>query len=207
MRGRTVNVEKIRIEERKRIGEELHSGAAQSLSHALLLLNLYEQKGKKEDFEGARQAIKMAVSEIRRSISELRNEEAWPLIPSVRDCLSEFKSRSRLAVRFKSKGKDFRVPPQVRHYLLTLILEGLQNVTKHARANSAEVLLTITRGAVTVVVKDDGAGFDKSDIHKGAPHFGLKFMAERAEQMGGELSIHSLTGRGTTLKVTIPYGK
>lgn len=201
---RSIDINKIRLEERKRVGEELHSGAAQSLSHALLLLNLHNQKDKKEDLEGVRQAIKMAINEIRHSISELRHEEPWPLIPSIRDCLSAFVDLWRIPVRFKPQGKDAKIPPQVRHYILTLIQEALHNITKHAKAASAEVSLTIRPNSVMVRIKDNGTGFNQSALEKGAPHFGLKFMKERAEQMGGNLSIQSTNGRGTTLKAFIP---
>lgn len=207
MRKKPLDIKEIRIEERKRIGEELHSGVSQSLSHALLLLNLHEQKGKQEDLQGVRQAIKMAISEIRHSISELRDEEPWPLFPSVRDCLSDFKEKWQILVQFDTQGTDSNIPAKVRHYVLALIQEGLQNITKHAKARLCAVSIKASRGLVQVVVKDDGIGFDQAYVKQGAPHFGLKFMKERAEQMGGKLSVHSENGRGTILKVLIPYSK
>lgn len=199
------SIEDLLKEERRRIGEALHSRAAQSLSHALFLLNLYEEEERKEDLVGARQAIKMAVNEIRHAIHELRSEEPWPLIPSIRDCITDFKERSQMPVRFLAEGSDEHVPPEIHHFVLTLVQEGLNNILKHAGATSCEVSLTIQERAVAVTVKDNGVGLKPDAKKEGAPHFGLKFLRERAEQMGGKLQIDSANGKGTTLKSSVPF--
>ena len=196
--------EKIIQQERHRIGEELHSGAAQSLSHALFLLNLHEQEGRKEDLAAVRQAIKMAVNEIRHAIHELRNESPWPLIPSVRDCVGEFRDRLQLPVTLTIEGSDVNCPSEVRHYLLTFIQEGLGNVSKHAQASTCRVELKLSLEEAIVTIQDDGVGIPGSARDEGAPHFGLKFMTERVERMGGDLQIRSLDGQGTLLSARIP---
>ncbi len=199
------DLKQLLLEERKRIGEELHSGAAASLSHALFLLNISEQKGKKEDLERARQAIKMAINEIRYAIHELREEEPWPLVSSIRDCVSEFKERVRIPVRFLVDGDDGKVPSKVRNYLLTLVQEGLNNVSKHSKATACEVVLKIVSDGIVATIHDNGTGFKEDSKQEGARHFGLKFMRERALQMGGELQVISAKGKGTTLSAHIPF--
>jgi two-component system sensor histidine kinase DegS len=199
-----LNLEVLLQEERRKIGEELHSRAAQTLSHALFLLNLYEQEKKQEDLEGARQAIKIAVTEIRHAIHELRNEEPWPLIPVIRDSINDFKELSQIPVRFLTEGEDSLIPQEVRNFVQIFIQEGLHNILKHARASFCEVSLKIQRYAVSVSIKDNGIGMNPAEKTKNAPHFGLKFIKERAEQMGGELILESEIGKGTTLKVMVP---
>jgi two-component system sensor histidine kinase DegS len=196
--------EELLQEERRRIGEELHSRAAQTLSHALFLLNLYEQEGKSEDLEGARQAIKIAVTEIRHAIHELRNEEPWPLIPVIRDSINDFKERAQIPVRFLTEGEDSEVPREVRNFVQLFIQEGLHNILKHAQATFCEVSLKIQKYALSASIKDNGTGMILTEKTNNSPHFGLKFIKERAEQMGGELIIESENGRGTMLKVMVP---
>ena len=80
--------------------------------------------------------------------------------------------------------------------------EALHNIVKHARASTVTVTVAGERGAVTLRIVDDGAGFDPGGSFPG--HLGLRSMAERAEKLGGTLAIESAPGAGTTIRVSIP---
>ena len=83
--------------------------------------------------------------------------------------------------------------------------EALTNVTKHARANHVTISLTVQKDELELVVADDGTGFDPSAVsrHGGAGGWGMITMRERAEAIGGTLTIESAPTRGTQLIVTI----
>ena len=91
--------------------------------------------------------------------------------------------------------------------LFRIIQEGLNNIGQHARASSVLVRLTVdAAGGVTVSLRDNGRGFDPSQLgpvdHAG--HFGLRQMRERILDLGGTLDIHSALGQGTELVITLP---
>ena len=89
--------------------------------------------------------------------------------------------------------------------LLRILQEALSNVRKHARAKSARVELAQVDGRVSAAVQDDGRGFDPEAMHReGFPRFGLAIMRERAQSIGGELSVESAPGRGTRVSIEVP---
>jgi signal transduction histidine kinase len=87
--------------------------------------------------------------------------------------------------------------------LLRCAQEGLSNVRRHASATAASVALLITDSSATVVVRDDGRGFDAALPRTG---FGLDGLADRLALVGGVLEIDSAANRGTTLTARLPRG-
>ncbi|MBA4358859.1 MAG: hypothetical protein C0405_14160, partial [Desulfovibrio sp.] len=81
--------------------------------------------------------------------------------------------------------------------------EALTNVTRHAQAGKVEVSLAAAQGSLTLVVGDDGQGFDQERM-AGQEGWGLAGMRERASLAGGRLEIASAPGRGTTIKLDLP---
>jgi len=198
------HVQKLLLEERNRIAEELHSGAAQSLSNALFLINLFEKSGKKEELEEARQSVQFAIHDIRYAIRELREEEPWPLLPSIRDSINKVKEKRKIPVEFVVEGNEVPISSEIGYYLLTLIEEGLYNIAKHANATTSRLTLTFKPKEVEVIIEDNGSGFDPSIASEGNFHFGLKFLKERVSKLGGRLKLDSVPGKGTKLHVVIP---
>ena len=89
--------------------------------------------------------------------------------------------------------------------LFRLIQEAVQNALKHAEAKRIQVKLSIAKELVSVVVKDDGKGFDMSVQKEGS--FGLMGMRERVELLEGALSINSAPGAGTLVLIQVPFHK
>jgi two-component system, NarL family, sensor kinase len=87
--------------------------------------------------------------------------------------------------------------------------EALQNVAKHASAQTVRVRLHRHKDRVVLEVADDGSGFDSAAAALGGPAgptgFGLSGMRERAELLGGRLELTSAPGRGTTVRLSIPF--
>jgi signal transduction histidine kinase len=82
-------------------------------------------------------------------------------------------------------------------------LEALQNIQKYADASNAWVRLAVADGVLTVVIKDDGKGFDSKTARKGS---GLQNMEDRLDALGGGVEIVSSPGSGATVKIRLPVG-
>ena len=82
--------------------------------------------------------------------------------------------------------------------------EALVNVLRHAEATAAQVRIEAQNGHVLVEIRDNGHGFDPADGHPG--HFGLESMRSRAAEIGGRLTIASVPGSGTAVRVRVPAG-
>jgi signal transduction histidine kinase len=120
----------------------------------------------------------------------------------VDDCRNRYPLRIDLAVR----GFDQqRLPANVETALYRIIQESLTNVVRHAKAQTASVLIESRDGVVRAVVEDDGCGFDPSSTDVRRPHLGLYGIRERAELLGGKVTIESSLGQGTSLFIEIPW--
>ena len=99
--------------------------------------------------------------------------------------------------------------PVVEVQLLRIIQEALTNAAKHSHATQISVLVEKARGQLSVIVEDNGVGFDADGVMRDSPtekKLGLYGMHERASQLGGSLLIESEPGRGTAVYVRIPLG-
>jgi signal transduction histidine kinase len=93
--------------------------------------------------------------------------------------------------------------PRVEAELLRIAQEALNNVRKHADATTVRLRLTSTDAGVTLVVTDNGCGFDVGRVGRGG--FGLQGMHERTDIIGGRLVLDSRPSDGTTVTVTVPW--
>jgi signal transduction histidine kinase len=88
--------------------------------------------------------------------------------------------------------------------LYRIAQEALANVVQHARARKAVLRLVTAPDKVTLIVEDDGQGFDPAKTPAG--HFGLTGLNERAKLLGGSFYLHSAPGKGTRVEVILPLG-
>ena len=86
--------------------------------------------------------------------------------------------------------------------LYRVVQEAMTNVARHARATRVDVLAERRGDRVLVMVEDDGVGFEPDRVQRG-DHFGLLGMRERAEALGGTLTVESAPGAGTTIVVEV----
>jgi signal transduction histidine kinase len=92
--------------------------------------------------------------------------------------------------------------------LLRITQEALTNVRRHALASEVEVKLENTPQAVEMTIRDNGQGFNLQDLEKSPPGYhGLSIIKERAEGLGGSVSISTSPGQGTEIKVSLPAEK
>jgi signal transduction histidine kinase len=106
-------------------------------------------------------------------------------------------------VQLRSDGDraEHRLDPELETGVYRIVQESLTNAVKHGQAGRASVEVLEREEQITVTVRDDGAGFDPV---AGTAGFGLTGMRERAELLGGELSVGSAPNQGTTVTVSLP---
>ena len=92
--------------------------------------------------------------------------------------------------------------PDTEHTIYRIAQEAVANVVRHAMAGALAVHLAAEEHRLTLVVRDDGRGFDTAQDPPGG-HYGLAGMRERAELMGGQFTIASAPGAGTIVTVTL----
>jgi PAS domain S-box-containing protein len=204
----------VQEEERRRIARELHDETAQSLASLLLGLSALQEtrtlKGAREQARDLHQVVTRALGEVRRLASGLRPSalDDLGLAAAVARYVADFGKSRGLAVEVDTAGLgDGRMPPLVETALYRIMQEALSNVARHAGARSVRVQIDRFGAMVSMVITDDGAGFDsqRPPAPATAAHgLGIHTMRERALVLNGTLLIHSAPGHGTRVSVEIP---
>jgi signal transduction histidine kinase len=201
--------------ERQRIARDLHDGINQLLIGAMLELESSQQRLAAGNPTAARHAIASAQSIVKQVEAEIRRV-VHDLHPPVLDELGLPVALRRLADEFgRLHGIDCTVTvrgsprTQVSRRaaidLYRLAQEALHNVGEHAYAGSVELTLAVEDGEATLVVRDDGRGFDPESVRRSADgNLGLTSMRQRAESRGGRLVIDAGPGRGTRVQAVVP---
>ncbi len=115
-------------------------------------------------------------------------------------------SIGRLEVRLVSAGPPVTLDNHIAQEVLRIAREALTNIVRHARARSVRLGLVYERAAVSLLVQDDGEGFDpRADGLD--ERFGLRAMTERARDLGGSVDVDSLPGWGTRIRARFPYAR
>jgi signal transduction histidine kinase len=155
-----------------------------------------------------REEVSRSLEGVRRMARELRPSalDDLGLVAALDGYMHEFTRRTRLETRFEPACGD-RLPPRVELVLYRIAQEALTNVAKHANAGRADVWLVREPGAVSLTVRDDGRGFDPARISAAGRGMGLFSMRERAELVGGTLTLTSSPNGGTSIAVRIPLGR
>jgi signal transduction histidine kinase len=201
-----------RDEERRAIARDLHDHVGQALTaHTLHLEQLERSRDLGEAKRRAaelHQRVEELLSEVSRIASQLHPHrlEQLGLVAALGQHLAEFQGTHAVGVDFMATGFDGpteRLPPQVEIGVYRMVQEALTNVARHAEASSVNVIVHRSSGRLRVVVEDDGRGFEPvrpSD----STRMGLATLRERAQLLGGQLTVESSPGKGTTIAVTIP---
>ena len=107
-----------------------------------------------------------------------------------------------MKVELESRLHDDRLPEEVETVLYRTVQEALTNIVKHAEATRVSILLLRRNASATVVIEDDGKGFDPDAVREEG--LGLLGMQERVELHDGRLTVESVPGSGTTLVAEVP---
>ena len=119
--------------------------------------------------------------------------------------MNSFAERSNIQVHFSAPDTPVRLSPLSQLQILQMAQEALSNVNKHAKATEVWVSLVMVGKKLELMVKDNGLGTQLSEpAEDGVGHYGLDILRERAESLGGTLSIAGAPGEGTEVRVTVP---
>jgi two-component system, NarL family, sensor histidine kinase DevS len=194
--------------ERRRLARELHDETGQALTSILLGLRGIEDAPNEESVRTAvgevRERVRATLQDVRRLAVELRPSalDDFGLVPALERLLDGFAERTGIAVEFEPALPEGRLPPEVETALYRIVQESLTNVVKHAQAGRVSVVLTRRADSVSVVVEDDGVGFEPGRAREGG--LGLLGMQERVALLGGRVTIESRPGAGTTFVAEVP---
>jgi len=143
-----------------------------------------------------------AVRTVRKVAADLRPGilDDFGLVEALDWQSDEFAKRSGIVVQFNHPKEELKFDHTVANGLFRIYQEVLTNIARHADAKNVMSTLTITPKKVTLIVKDDGRGFDNSQQKKTMGFLGMK---ERAHVIGATLFIYSEPGKGTEITVTI----
>jgi signal transduction histidine kinase len=194
--------------ERRRLARELHDETGQALTSILLGLRAVEDAADPETVSSAvsdlRKLVVATLQDVRSLAVQLRPKalDDFGLVPALERLTQMFTETSGIAVDLEAQLGPDRLPTEVETTLYRVVQEGLTNVVKHAEATRVSILLVRRNSTATVVIEDDGRGFDPAEPY--ADSLGLQGMRERAELHDGRLTVETSPGAGTTLVVEVP---
>ena len=191
-------------DERRRIARDLHDDMGQRLTALRLLLERSQRSRDAAEPAEIDRALQL-VAEIGDRVNFL----SWELRPAVLDELGlaaalpryvkEWSSHVGVAAEFRAVGyEQGQLPADVEVVFYRVAQEALNNIAKYASATRVDVVLGASDGQVTLVIEDDGIGFDAGSTAN-APGFGLIGMRERAALVGATVQIESSAGHGTSV--------
>ncbi len=197
-------------DERRRVARELHDEMSQHLTGLTLSLHALGQADE-EERDRMLHRLQGVVSEIDRGINRLARDlrpaalDDLGLVSALGGFVDEWSKTTGIACEFSSRSDEERLSAPVETTVYRIVQEALTNVARHARARHASVAIERRDGRVTLIVEDDGAGFDARAVAAGASaaRFGLTGIRERAALLGGTARIDSWAG-GTAVFVTLP---
>jgi len=202
-------------EERERLARDLHDNLGQVLG----FINLQAQ-GIRQELINAKVSIASdkldklidvshtAHNDIREYICNVRNTAAMEkdFLTGLAKNIDSFEEQSGLKVKLDIPcgftGEELE--PNIRINILNIVKEALNNIRKHAEAKNVIILFSIAQDELGVLIEDDGKGFDANPVKDNAKTgFGLGIMKERASEIGADVDIKSVEGKGSCIAVTV----
>ncbi len=199
------------LQERNRIAREIHDGLGHTLAAQTIQLNnalLFWQSNNEKALMFLKQSKQLAAEallEIRRSLSVLRSNplQGQSLNSAIEKLLTDFQQTTSIKPDCKI-DLPLSLPTEVTTTLYRIVQESLTNICKHAQATSVTIGLLAQAQMIHLSIEDNGKGFDPTQNTTG---FGLQGMRERAIALGGKLNIHSESGIGCCISVSLPLSK
>jgi signal transduction histidine kinase len=203
-----------REQERKYLARELHDQVIQDLLSFNYRLEEAEDepgsKAQRKELTEIRSGIRQVVADLRQLCSDLRPPtiDSHGLSAAIRSFAQEWAEKSNIELELQIDPRLGRLPEAIELSVFRIVQEGLNNISKHARAKHVQLHLQRTPTAsLKMRLTDDGTGLgtpiDLAAL-SAAKHFGLLGISERVALLGGTMQIDSPDDQGTTLQVEIP---
>jgi signal transduction histidine kinase len=199
------------VEERDRIGRDLHDGVIQSIYGVGLALEDVPDLMKTEPAQAA-ERVERAIDTLHETIREIRNfilglrpelAEERGLPGGLRALVEEFRHNTLVEAELSVADGVPEPSPERAAQILAVAREALSNVARHARASQVSVELQSPNGDLHLAISDDGVGL-RPDAPTTRSQHGMTNMAARAASLDGELRVESPSGQGTRVALTVP---
>ena len=219
LRSLAAHLQSVREEERKVIAREIHDEFGQVLSALKMNISIIEQKITNiskpinimeilEELKNSKEIIGQSVKDVRRLITELRPEmlDIHGLLPALEWQIEEFSNRTNIKVDLRSNANEINFDQECNIAIFRLVQEALNNIVKHAKATTVRFDIRKQNKELVIQIQDNGVGFDINNIDK-TKSFGLLGMTERTFLFNGNMEVKSEPGKGTELRIKIPFNK
>ncbi len=201
-------------EERKRIARDLHDDTIQSLIAIGQRVELAREaisedpEDAKEQLRELRKMVTLTIDGVRQTSRDLRPTvlEDLGMVPALQYLVNELGQKDTIDVSLSVEGSTEDLSPALEVAIYRIVQEALTNIRRHSQSSHAQVDAQFLTHQIIITVQDDGIGFDMPEetaelVETGG--LGLMGVEERAQLFGGQMSITSQTGQGTTVKVVL----
>jgi two-component system sensor histidine kinase DegS len=200
--------------ERQRLSTQMHDGPAQALSNFILQTEIamrlfdVDQARAREELANLKIAATSTFQKVRDFIVELRPMmlDDLGLVPTLKRYIDSYKEQTAVDIRMNVLGSEQRFESYLEVLIFRSVQELISNAVRHSQASQVKLLLDLTESTISVVVEDNGRGFDQ-EILETRESMGLKLIRERIEMLGGELDISTSPGEGTRVRYNVPLNK
>ena len=200
-------------EERQRIAREFHDTLEQELAGLSLRLDAATPRVTDEKarslLEQQRRLLLRLQTETRDFVWDLRDTSRTdaPVEEALRSLLDHLQVNTTTSLHFKAHGQAPKLPALMQHHLLRVTREAVNNAIKYAGASAITVELSIESHLLSLVISDDGRGFNVTAADSLDGHFGIRGMRERAKKLGADLRITSSSSEGTSVELVLPMAQ
>lgn len=197
------------LAERQRLSRDIHDTLAQHFTSILMHLSaarLGDSAETETHLLQVEQAARDGLDESRRIIGDMRPRqlEDATLVESIEGVAARWSAENRVHVETTVTGTPQSLDDSIETALLRITQEALHNIKKHAKAQHVNITLSFMPDLLALDIADNGKGFNTAHNGRG---YGLKTMRERAEELGGTLTIESELGQGTAVAVSLPIAE
>ena len=192
----------------KTISEEIHDNVGQVLSLAKLNLNTFNtitDEPTQLKIADTKNLVSKAINDLRNLSRSLYGDKITELgLPdAIANELKVLENSGQYKTGLKITGGQYKLEPQKQMVIFRIVQEAMNNTLKHAKAKNINVQLDYQPGLFTLLIEDDGIGFDTTTLQSTQTGIGLKSMQNRAALIGGKFLIDSSTNSGTKIIITL----
>ena len=192
------------------IARDLHDTVGQNIGYLRMKLDHLAETGPQDpqDLEAELENMLKVANEsydlIRGKLDTLQAGDLTDPISSFTQYASKIEARSPFMINLSSQGEAKPLAPNQVRQLFFVFREALSNIEKHANASLVDVRLTWNEEDLTLMIADNGLGFDPEDLDL-SNRYGLRFMRERIETLNGIFEVQSANKTGTIVEISLPY--
>jgi signal transduction histidine kinase len=206
-------------EARRKLARDLHDGPTQSIAAMVMRLNFIKMVLQNNEFEKAYDEVAKVEGIAQRTTHEIRTMlfamrpvilETQGLVPALQQYVDRLNQTENFKVSLKNNGYDNQLNTEAEGVVFAIIEEAVGNAKKHAQASQVQISLNVKNKALLAEIRDNGVGFDLVTLqstYDQRTSLGLINMDERAQLVGGECTIESIPGRGTVVRLQIPFAQ